>query len=208
MSLCKKDGCENTIKNRNKYCSKECFLIDRSINNPMKKLEIRTKVSKSLKGRKVWNKGKTGIYSEETLIRIKEARSKQVFSEESRIKRSESVKRLWADPEQRKIRIENGFFQKLDKHPHWQGGKSFELYGIEFNKELKQYIKQRDMNICQTPNCINIEDLVIHHIDYDKKNNNSSNLITLCSSCHGKTNEKIKRSFYTQYYQEILTVYL
>ena len=30
--------------------------------------------------------------------------------------------------------------------------------------------------------------LVVHHIDYNKKNCNIDNLITLCSKCHGRTN--------------------
>ena len=32
----------------------------------------------------------------------------------------------------------------------------------------------------------------VHHIDYDKKNNSKKNLITLCRSCHAKTNFKRK----------------
>lgn len=92
--------------------------------------------------------------------------------------------------------------------PTWQGGVSFEPYGLEFNKELKKYIKQRDMNTCQTPNCMNIERLHIHHIDYNKKNNNVDNLITLCINCHTKTNGKNNREFYTNYYSEVLTIYL
>jgi len=65
------------------------------------------------------------------------------------------------------------------KHPQWQNGKSFEEYGIEFNKKLKQTIKNRDFNICQTPGCMNTENLCVHHIDYNKKNNNPNNLISL-----------------------------
>lgn len=92
--------------------------------------------------------------------------------------------------------------------PNWSGGKSFEPYGIEFNKELKDFIKNRDFNICQTPNCMNTENLDCHHIDYNKQNNNIENLITLCKSCHTKTNGKNKREFWINYYQEILNVYL
>ena len=56
--------------------------------------------------------------------------------------------------------------------PVWDGGKSFEPYPPEFNKELKTFIKNRDLNICQTPGCMNSDCLDVHHIDYDKKNNN------------------------------------
>ena len=30
--------------------------------------------------------------------------------------------------------------------------------------------------------------LCVHHIDYDKENLDFDNLISLCHSCHGKTN--------------------
>jgi len=88
---------------------------------------------------------------------------------------------------------------------NWQGGKSFEEYGVEFNKDLKQQIKERDAYICQSYSCeyrTNILD--IHHIDYDKKNNNIENLITLCRSCHMKTNSKNNRQYFTELYQNIM----
>ena len=91
-------------------------------------------------------------------------------------------------------------------HPQWQNGISFEPYSPEFNKPLKQFIKDRDFNVCQTPNCMNTENLHVHHIDYNKKNSNPENLITLCNSCHTKTNHN--RDYWTNYYQEILNVYL
>lgn len=46
------------------------------------------------------------------------------------------------------------------------------------------------------------------NIDYDKKNNNSENLITLCRKCHGKTSSKFNRDFWINYYKEIREVYL
>ena len=74
-------------------------------------------------------------------------------------------------------------------NPNWNGGASFELYGKEFNKELKAKIRVRDNNQCQV--CYEFENgrcHDVHHIDYDKKNNVPENLITLCQSCHRKTN--------------------
>ncbi len=91
---------------------------------------------------------------------------------------------------------------------NWCGGKSLEDYNFEFNKELKDEVKKRDMNVCQTPNCMNISCLDVHHIDYDKTNNNPENLITLCHSCHAKTNGKKKREYFTKFYSEIVSIYL
>jgi len=91
----------------------------------------------------------------------------------------------------------------------WKGFTSFEPYGIEFNKELKERIRKRDSYRCQE--CFRHENelftkkgkkkkLFIHHIDYDKKNNNPSNLISLCPVCHLQTN--YSRSDWTEYYQK------
>ena len=38
----------------------------------------------------------------------------------------------------------------------------------------------------------------IHHIDYDKNNLDPKNLITLCQSCHIKTN--YNRTFWMRYF--------
>lgn len=75
----------------------------------------------------------------------------------------------------------------LDKHWNWKGGISFEPYPTLFNKKLKKLVIERDKFECklfQNKNKI----LYVHHIDYNKKNCNPENLITLCPSCHTKTN--------------------
>ena len=44
--------------------------------------------------------------------------------------------------------------------------------------------------------------LVIHHIDYNKKNCNLNNLITLCRSCNAKAN--YNRDWHKSWYQAIM----
>ncbi len=91
--------------------------------------------------------------------------------------------------------------QAREKHPNWQDGKSFEIYPQEF-KLVKKSILERDNYQCQDPNCDgNHKKLHIHHIDYDKKNNNPENLITLCISCHMKTN--YNRKYFTEFYNNL-----
>ena len=88
-------------------------------------------------------------------------------------------------------------------NPNWQNGISFEPYSPEFNKEIKQIILKRDNYTCQNPNCEHLsKKLDIHHIDYDKQNNNTENLITLCAKCHTKTN--FNRDFYAEFCQTLL----
>lgn len=52
--------------------------------------DARKASSELQKGRIPWNKGKTGIYSEETLAAIREARARQVCTDETRAKMSKS----------------------------------------------------------------------------------------------------------------------
>lgn len=107
--------------------------------------------------------------------------------------------------ETRQLMRENHPDFSLENHWNWRDGKSFEEYGLEFTKELKVYIKNRDTYTCQNPNCEHKSiQLSVHHIDYDKRDSNPKNLITLCTSCHVQTNNKNKRTYWTNYYQNIM----
>ncbi len=71
-------------------------------------------------------------------------------------------------------------------NPAWIDGRSFDSYPPSWTDKLKKLIKERDSFRCQI--CKKSEVLLyIHHIDYNKKNCNPDNLITLCNSCHAKT---------------------
>lgn len=90
--------------------------------------------------------------------------------------------------------------QKLnvgEKSHNWLGGISFLPYSSEFNRIIKEYIKDRDDYICQKCGISEIGyviksgkkyGLACHHINYDKMDCNENNLISLCHSCHSKTN--------------------
>jgi len=94
---------------------------------------------------------------------------------------------------------------KGSKNPAWKGGKSFEPYSSEFNRQLKELIRQRDNYQCQKCGCPereNIRKLSVHHVDYNKKNCLPSNLISLCASCNNEVN--INREYWTKYFREIL----
>lgn len=79
-------------------------------------------------------------------------------------------------------------------HPRWLGGFNRRGYPREeWNNTLKLSIRQRDnfkCKICGVPEEECFTKLDIHHIDYDKNNNNPNNLIALCHSCHSKTGSK------------------
>jgi len=75
-------------------------------------------------------------------------------------------------------------------------------YTKEFNEELKQQIFQRDAGICQLCHKLIWNGHNIHHIDYNKKNNNTTNLILLHLECHGKT--QINRKYWIDFFHKIM----
>lgn len=87
-------------------------------------------------------------------------------------------------------------YKRGENSPQWLGGISFEPYGLDWTKELKESIKERDGWHCAM---CKLDGNVVHHIDYDKENNSPDNLITLCAPCHGQTN------FNREYWREAIT---
>ena len=80
---------------------------------------------------------------------------------------------------------------QMENNPNWKGGKSFEPYPLGWNVTFKEQIRYRDGYKCQLCGKDEIENkrkLDVHHIDYNKINISLSNLISLCKSCHTRTN--------------------
>jgi len=93
---------------------------------------------------------------------------------------------------------------RREKNYNWKGGKSFEPYPLDWTETLRRVIRTRDNHICQLCG-IHQEELKgyfkkldIHHIDYDKDNLDPKNLISLCRSCHQKTN--YNREYWTNFF--------
>lgn len=100
-------------------------------------------------------------------------------------------------------------YKDPSNHPNWLGGVSFEPYSIEFTKNLKNKIRERDDYKCQKCDCIEEEHLkrlnkvlAVHHINYNKEDCSSENLITLCTSCNTKANKN--RDFWFMFFSEII----
>jgi hypothetical protein len=82
----------------------------------------------------------------------------------------------------------------------------FDEYGADFDSSLKEQIRQKDHYKCQICGCSQLENgrqLDIHHIDYNKKNNKFYNLITLCISCHSKTN--FNRTYWKEFFVGVIS---
>lgn len=158
------------------------------------------KLVKNLKKMNAKNKGKTyeRIYGEQKAQEIKkrmsEIRKGKKFSEIHKLRLSISNSG------------ENG--------SNWRGGINFEPYDYMFNRRLKEQIRKRDGYLCQlcskhqkqlfkkTKNGKIKYKLIVHHIDYNKKNSISSNLISLCNPCHGKTG--LDRRHWESYFKKLM----
>lgn len=155
--------CNEEFKGRKErvYCSRSCR---NKANPPEFTKEHRNNLSKSLKGLRSGEKNP--VYG-------KCGKDSWTYG----TKRTEECKAHLSELKKGKYLLEN--------NPNWKGGKSFELYPVEFSKELKTKIRKRDNFTCRICGKNGFD---VHHIDYDKNNSNEENLITLCRRCHCTTN--------------------
>jgi len=84
----------------------------------------------------------------------------------------------------------------------WRGGTSFEPYTKEF-RVLREVVRQRDgykCRLCKVPQIECFRKLDVHHIDYNKKNNELVNLISLCQKCNSHVNGN--RKYWLKYFRK------
>jgi len=173
---------------KGKFCSRKCQWkwLSNIRKNTLLTEETKNKIGKANKGKK---------RTKETIEKLKKAFKGRIHigkpcSEETKKKISIANKgnpsyfkgKKWTESMRIKLSGANS--------PHWKGGSSFELYPPAFNQYLKKQIRQRDNYTCQECGVLEKQlkrKLSIHHIDYNKKNNNPDNLISLCPNCHSKT---------------------
>lgn len=110
-------------------------------------------------------------------------------SKEARVK----MKPSWFKKGQTPWNKGYGDYMKGENNPNWRGGISKREYPDEFGEELKNRVKERFNYKCATCEMTeeeNLEEmnmsLATHHLDFDKQNNDLSNLAPLCFHCHGR----------------------
>jgi hypothetical protein len=140
--------------------------------------ETKRKMSESRKGKPPWNKGKTGIYSEESLEKIKSARASQKITEEHRRKLSES----------QKDNVKKGV------HHLWRGGiypKNLALRKSLEYKLWREAVFKRDLFSCVFCGNKKSGNLEADHIKpfslYPELRFAIDNGRTLCKECHRAT---------------------
>lgn len=180
--------------------------------------KTKEKISKAMTGKKHWHYGKN--VSEEIKRKISEGRIKRkeiigyLNSPETRKKLSKIHKELgvgkWmlgrkhSEETKRKIRISNKGRHSGEKSNWWQGGISNSPYASDWTDTLKRAIRERDNYVCRICNTLQGNRAFdVHHIDYNKQNNDPSNLITLCRKCHIKTNSN--RDYWIGLFKDLLS---
>ena len=145
--------------------------------------ETKIKMSEARKGKKL---------PKETKKKMSLARKGFKMSDESKKKIGKSKKgnTYWKGKKHTKEtkKILSAIKQGISLE-EWNGFSSIEPYPVDWTKTLKRSIRERDKyscKLCGKPQEDRAFD--VHHIDYNKKNCNEYNLISLCSSCHSKTN--------------------
>lgn len=176
------------------------------------------------KGCTPWNKNRINVYSDEILDSWSDKRKGMIspfkgkkHSNESIEKIKESIKnhpnrrgpkgKPWSEARKLAQKSRNGKPYKRNprKKSVIKGGRE---YSPLWN-EIRKITYKRDSYKCQEcgVKCVdkkskNTKNVIqCHHIDYDTTNNDLSNLITLCASCHGKT--RFKRIDWMNYFSEI-----
>jgi hypothetical protein len=183
--------------------------------------ELKKKLSEArLKGLKdgkikVWNKGLTTKDERVKKIMDKLHKAHMEKIDIVRKKQSETRKRLFKEKKListwlgKKLSLEQrkkiSAIQQGKSLEEWDKFISFEPYNEDFNKNFKKNIRKRDNQICMLCG-IHREKLNkaldVHHINYNKKLTIPENCISLCHSCHTKTNHN--REQWTSFFHSLL----
>ena len=178
--------------------------------------ETRKKISEankgrtsSMKGKPSWNRGLKLSDETRKKMSLSKVGNKNMLGKklslETRKKMSLSKKGKKPYVMTDEIRKHIGDAQRGERSNFWKGGKWKEKYPVEWSKVLREKIRQRDNYLCQMcgsgigQDNLKFKTHSVHHIDYNKNNLNLNNLITLCHSCHQKTN--FNREYWIDYFK-------
>lgn len=152
--------------------------------NPAKRSEVRTKIKTSID--KYWE---NPDHREKHGFVMKEVHNRPEVVANHRA----AARKTWQDPEYR------------ENHSNYKGGSFLSQCHPNFTEFFREKIRTRDNYSCQL--CDKVEEVLgralsVHHVYYDSETNdcsNDSDFITLCASCHMKTN--YNRKYWTEFFQ-------
>lgn len=197
-------------KTKNYFCSQKCFVAWSKIpeNNPN------------------WQ-NKTGEFRCDNCGKLFKRKKYEIekyknnyCSKECRIEGSKTLVKLNCDCCNKEIEKPQKYIEKYNhffcnrscraawmcgpNSPSWNGGsKSLKYCNAWSDKEFKDELKNRDGYQCLNPLCFKKDNqLVLHHIDYNKHNCNPNNLITICNDCNLRANTM--RNWHKSWYRAIM----
>lgn len=181
------------------------------------KINLGKKHSKEWKenhGKKIKELWKTSKYREKIIFSIK-GKKKPPFTDQHIKNMSISRKGIHSSPKtefKKGFKHTQEFKENLSKRItgennwNWQGGISRCKHDKFFNNKFKRLIRKRDNQICMLCG-VHREKLKraldVHHVNYDKLFTVPQNCISLCLSCHSKTNKN--RKYWINFFQDLLT---
>jgi len=211
LPLCK-CGCGKPVSKRDRYPfgwneyiighfnrTKHKYLESRDeiINPPLCLCGCGQEVNKNKRNKYKWNKFVMGHGSKGKKLEEIVGKEKAEFLKSKTSERFKGEKNHMNKPEHRKRQSDMMIdWEFYNKHGY---KRSSVPYTDEFNSKLKKKIAERDSYTCQLCTELLPDKFGIHHIDYDKKNSNSNNLIFLCFYCHMKTNHN--REFWQSHFE-------
>lgn len=206
------------LPGRSRYCSDRCRVAGGSFRvGPCEECGATVRDRKSGK-RLFCNKQ---CYSRWQRGRVKPpSQAGRNVSSETRLRRSVSLKQAYAEGRRqapmagRHHTVE--WFERLKPfwarlsierqgrgNPAWKNEKVDPRYPEEWSVTLRKSIRERDGHMCQV--CLTEGLVCVHHIDYNKFNCASENLISLCRKCHGRVHGGPKnREAWRSLFQELM----
>jgi len=155
---------------------------------------LREKLCNAQRGHTGWTLGRKNS-------KISKALKGRVFTKEHRKKLSNKRKEMYKEG-----KLPEFIDGEREKNLTWNGGTSFGNYSKTFNNRFKRLIRKRDNQVCMLCGIHReklYKTLFVHHIDYNKLSTIPKNCISLCNSCHTKTNTN--RKHWTNFFQNLLT---
>ena len=141
---------------------------------------IRKKAQESLKGNVPWQKVLGNDHPKVILYKYRMAKLQS---------KRQKGKKAWnkgLTKKENPDKVKYGLFR--EKNPMWKGGPSKRDYRDNYKEwmELRLSILERDNYTCQNCGLKKTKGLHVHHIIpwRESKNNEKSNLLTLCNYCH------------------------
>ena len=166
-----------------------------NIKIPDWELKRRSKISRTMKGRKTWNYGKT-IKDDPRIEKLRVWQGKEFSETHKRKIGLKSTGRKHTEETKKKISQTH----KGKLNPNWKGGLYTRIDGYKFlsvpdhPKNVKGYVAQHRVIIEKKLGIILDKDQIVHHKDGNKGNNDPNNLVVMDKIEHIKLHRSLKSS--------------